>query len=332
MRIASPRPRAVASSPPVRPTRAPLAAPADAVAPADAAVVDPIDPADAPLPEAPIPGAPALASTDPVPTPPGDANGGRRSPVLVGLAGALAGALLVGTVLTTQHVRGAQEADAATGATAAPAATAGPADGAPNGSGVLGAWQQWSHSRSFDPTFAAAAADPRGVLLVGDSIASGIRTPLMASTTALKRPLSWDHWNGRPTHGTADAVVALASAGRAPRHLVVVSGANDVFEPAAFAPQVDRLLRAVGPDTTVVWVVPYVARRATRDADVANTDRLDAVLTDAAATHPHLRLVDWTAHLRALPEAQRAALVPDGVHPSPAGAAELTRLVTGALR
>lgn len=198
-------------------------------------------------------------------------------------------------------------------------------------SGPIGPWQRYGHDSSSERIFAETAADPGGVLLIGDSVAARIRDDFADALRATNRPMSWDHWNGRPTHGAADTLVALAAAGHQPATLVVVSGENDIFEPYLFAVQIERVMRVAGPQRAVHWVIPVVRRPAHVEADLANSQRLIDALSAAARRHPNLHLVDWAGVLAATDDAGRERLAPDGVHPSPEGSLEMVRLVTGSL-
>lgn len=198
-------------------------------------------------------------------------------------------------------------------------------------SGPIGPWQRYGHASSEREGFEAAAADPSGVLLIGDSVAARIRDDLARALHEQRRPLSWDHWNGRPTHGAADTLVALDAAGHQPRTLVVVSGENDIFEPYLFATQVERFMRTAGPQRQVHWLVPLVSRPDYTEADIANSARLAEVLVDASMRHPNLHLIEWRDHLTQLDDATRTKLMPDGVHPSPVGSEEMVRLTMGSL-
>ncbi|MDO5711191.1 MAG: hypothetical protein Q4P32_05560 [Micrococcales bacterium] len=197
------------------------------------------------------------------------------------------------------------------------------------GSGLIGPWQQMGHSRSAQQADRQAATDPRGVFLVGDSLATRVRPAL---TKALgKRPVAWDHWNGRPTHANVDVFEALEQAHHLPQTLLVLSGSNDVFDPLRFATQVDRLLEIAGTKRQIVWAVPSVRRAKFADADTHNSRIIEAALRRAASTNPNLRLVDWAGHVAALPPARAAQFMPDGVHPSPAGSVELSKLIVADL-
>lgn len=198
-------------------------------------------------------------------------------------------------------------------------------------SGPIGPWQHYGHASSEKESFERVAADPGGVLLIGDSVAARIRGDLNQALREQRRPMSWDHWNGRPTHGAADMLVALDAAGHQPATLVVVSGENDIFEPYLFATQVERVMRTAGPARQVHWIVPMVSRRASSEPDLANSARLAEMLVASAARHPNLHLVQWRDHLARADEETRRRLMPDGVHPSPEGSAEMARLIMGSL-
>lgn len=209
--------------------------------------------------------------------------------------------------------------------------TANPAPNEPDpSSGRIGPWQRMGHLASTDREIARVAADPRGVLLIGDSLATRTR-PALAKALG-KRPFAWNHWNGRPTHGTVDVVAPLEQSGRLPGIVMVLSGSNDVFDPLRFETQVDRLMGIVGPTRHVIWSVPTVRRAKTGSADAHNSAIIGAALRRAAATHPNLTLVDWAGYLDTQSPARVRALMPDGVHPSPTGSVALARQLVAALR
>ncbi len=199
------------------------------------------------------------------------------------------------------------------------------------GSGPIGPWQRYGHAASGDKAARAVAADPEGILLIGDSVAARIQDRLGVALRKKSWPMSWDHWNGRPTHATADALLALDTAGAQPARLVVVSGENDVFEPYLFETQIERIMRIAGPRRQVHWVTPVVRRPAFTQPDQANSDRLRLALASAAQRHPNLYLVDWAQLVVTVSEAEARQLLPDGVHPSPAGIAQMVDLIMTSL-
>ncbi|GAB95099.1 hypothetical protein BJY21_004192 [Kineosphaera limosa] len=228
---------------------------------------------------------------------------------------------------------------------AAPTSATGDSDGSNNGSnngavdpwvspplydsGRIGHWQRMGHEHSPEQAEQRAGTSARGVSLLGDSSLTRARPDLVKALDG--RPVAYDHWNGRPTHGTVDVVAALDGAKRLPNTLVLLSGSNDVFFPAGLAPQIERLMTIAGPDRTVVWVTPYVKRPRHADADEHNTRRLRDDLLAAAAKHPNLHVVDWAEHVLALPAAGQKRLMPDGAHPSPQGCRELAALISAKL-
>lgn len=228
------------------------------------------------------------------------------------------GAMVVAVVSLTP--RGLPAPTAGVGTLSEPAVAA--AD-----SGRIGAWQQLGHAHAAHDIAQRAAKDPRGVLLLGDSMASRVRPVLAPMLTSRQRSVTWDHWNGRPTHGSVDALAALDGQGLQPRTIVVLSGSNDVFEPGALTPQIERLLRMTGPHRQIYWVVPRVERPSWREADLHNSGLVEEALTSAASRHTNLHLVPWGRHLAGRSAHERTAFAPDGVHPSAAGVTALNELI-----
>lgn len=223
-----------------------------------------------------------------------------------------------------------------TTAGATPAATSGVTTGAGSpvspplyDSGRIGHWQRMGNEHAGEALEARAGASPRGITLLGDSSLTRARPDLMRALRG--RPVAWDQWNGRPTHGAVDVAAALDGAKRLPATIVLMSGSNDIFFPDSFAPQIEKLMSIAGPKRRVVWVAPYVKRPRFAAPDEHNTRRLRDDLLAAAGRHPNLTVVDWAQHVLDLPEADQRRLMPDGAHPSPAGCRQLTRLITAQL-
>lgn len=270
---------------------------------------------------------------------------------------ALAASGAVGLALPAQAAQGAQLARApqarlhTPGVTAQPAAAVPPvpppprlsprfaaapapsrAGGDPYSSGRLGPWRSMSRSASTAAASAQVAAHPRGVRLIGDSISMVVLRPLFDQLRALGRPLSWDGWSGRPTAPCVASALADADAGLLPATLVVVSGANDIFDTAAFQPAVQRLLTGLPSGTQVLWATPYAGRRTSPIADTRSSALLSLQLEQAAAAHSNVHLVRWFEFLAKKPS-RLPAYVPDGVHPKSAtGSAAFVSLLTASLR
>lgn len=270
---------------------------------------------------------------------------------------ALAASGVAGLALPVQPAQGAQLTQATrvpphrSGVTAQPAAAVPPvpapprlsprfaaapapsrAGGDPYSSGRLGPWRSMSRSAATAAASAQVAADPRGVRLIGDSISMVVLRPLFDQLRAQGRPLSWDGWSGRPTAPCVASALADADAALLPGTLIVVSGANDIFDTAAFAPAVRRLLTGLPSTTQVIWATPYAGRRTSPIADTRSSALLSLQLEQAAAAHPNVHLVRWFEFLAKKPS-RLPAYVPDGVHPkSAAGSAAFVGLLTSVLR
>lgn len=215
----------------------------------------------------------------------------------------------------------------------APVAPPAAAGGHETGSGRLGDYRAMSHSASPTYRVRAVAAHPRGCHLVGDSIANGARAQLFARLARERGArCTYDVWSGRPTAAAANsfARTARASAGRLPGRLVVVSGANDIFAPAAFPAAAQRIVRTAA-GRPVVWVDTYVARPGRARADLRNSARVNASLHALDRRHGNVEVVRWNAFLRGKPSRPRMYLA-DGVHPNAAGRAALAALVSRAWR
>lgn len=191
------------------------------------------------------------------------------------------------------------------------------------GSGALGSWQANSRVISSSAEVRHVVASD-GVVLFGDSIA-------VQDGAALGRLLGQQlgtsfaqySWAGQPTSAAVDAMAAWAREYGLPRRIVMAVGSNDIFDPPAFAAQVERALQLAGPERTVYWVDVQVSRTdeppAVQVADQRNSEWINLQLGQAALQHPNLRIVRWTEFLAARPERLHTDLrdgrhttVPDG--------------------
>lgn len=86
----------------------------------------------------------------------------------------------------------------------------------------------------------------------------------------------------------------------------------------AFDGQIEEILNKIGPDHTVVMVLPYGDRTWIPDARQQ--------IFDAAATHDNVVIADWCGAAQGHPEYLRE----DQIHPSPEGAAAYTKAITDA--
>ncbi|HYF28305.1 MAG TPA: SGNH/GDSL hydrolase family protein [Baekduia sp.] len=165
---------------------------------------------------------------------------------------------------------------------------------------------------------AAAPAAPDHVLVVGDSLAVGMRPSLGALLDG--RPSSWSVRSGITTpQGMRRLRSRLARV--APSVVVVSLGTNDGPDPARFRSRVRRALAAIPRTACVVW--PDIFRPARKGRYAA----LNAVLRQEARRDRRLTVVGWLQAVRT----GRVAL-PDGLHPDAAGFQTRSRLVAAAVR
>jgi lysophospholipase L1-like esterase len=164
---------------------------------------------------------------------------------------------------------------------------------------------------------AAQAAMPSPVLVVGDSLAVGMR-PFLG---AMLEPgeVVWDARSGRTT---PEGLVRLRARLRevTPQTVVISLGTNDGPDPARFAGRIQRALQAIPISACIVW------------ADIDRPPRkggyhaLNHVLEQAAAKDPRVVLVHWDrAVLRG------TVALPDGLHPDAPGFRYRSLMIAGAV-
>jgi lysophospholipase L1-like esterase len=164
---------------------------------------------------------------------------------------------------------------------------------------------------------AAQAAMPSPVLVVGDSLAVGMR-PFLG---AMLEPgeVVWDARSGRTT---PEGLVRLRARLRevTPQTVVISLGTNDGPDPARFAGRIQRALQAIPISACIVW------------ADINRPPRkggyhaLNHVLEQAAAKDPRVVLVHWDrAVLRG------TVALPDGLHPDAPGFRYRSLMIAGAV-
>lgn len=202
------------------------------------------------------------------------------------------------------------------------------------GSGTLGPWQGLTHRISPEHEIREVLAFD-GVFLFGDSIAVQDRAALERLLTSRNGDSIASHdWSGQPTSAAVDALEEWSRNYGLPRRIVMAVGTNDIFNPPAFAAQVERALRIAGPDRTVYWVNVYASRAkqpaSVRDADLANSAWINQQLRDVAREHPNLRIVEWAEFLEAQPN-RPAQYLRDGVHTNELGAAARNKLIADAI-
>ena len=155
------------------------------------------------------------------------------------------------------------------------------------------------------PAIAAPDSAPGTVLVVGDSLATGLQPylgPLLAP-----RPVVWDVDAGRTT---PEGLVRLRARLRhaAPRAVLVSLGTNDGPHADRFRDRIRRALRAIPAGMCIVWA------DIDRPARKGPYRPLNAVLAREARRDPRLHVVHWH---RAV--ARHRVNLPDGIHPDTAG-------------
>lgn len=164
----------------------------------------------------------------------------------------------------------------------------------------------------------AARADNRSVLVVGDSLAVGMKPFLGAMLP--HRPLAWDAVTGRTTPvGLHRLRIDLRT--MTPRTVVISLGTNDGPDPARFADRLRRVMRSVPSDACVVWAsINRPPRKGPYRA-------LNRVLDRAAQRDPRLAVVDWNTAVRT-----GRVFLPDGLHPDAIGFRYRASLIAAAVR
>ncbi|MGW7679198.1 hypothetical protein ACWGID_00565 [Kribbella sp. NPDC054772] len=204
------------------------------------------------------------------------------------------------------------------------------------GSGSLGPWQNLVRRISPEDQIRDVLAFD-GVFMFGDSIAvqdSAALERLLTDRTG--DSIAFHDWSGQPASAAVDALEEWSRDYGLPQRIVMAVGTNDIFDPPAFAAQVERALRIAGPDRTVYWVNVYASRTkvspAVRDADLTNSTWINQQLAEAAARHPNLKIIDWAGFLQTQPH-RPAQYLRDGVHTSePLGRSARNELIAEALR
>ncbi|MGW7679197.1 hypothetical protein ACWGID_00560 [Kribbella sp. NPDC054772] len=204
------------------------------------------------------------------------------------------------------------------------------------GSGTLGSWQANNRVISSAAQVRNVVAT-NGVVLFGDSIAvqdGGALGRLLGQQ--LGTSFAEYSWAGQPTASAVDEMAAWARTYGLPRRIVMAVGTNDIFDPSAFAAQVERALGIAGPRRTVFWVDVQVSRTdepaAVQVADQRNSEWINLQLAQARAAHPNLRIVPWAEFLAAHPERLHTDLR-DGRHTTvPAGQDARNALILQAIR
>ncbi|MEV0283927.1 MULTISPECIES: hypothetical protein [unclassified Kribbella] len=216
----------------------------------------------------------------------------------------------------------------------APGTGARSVDRGPFGSGRLGPWENLVNHISSDDEIRDTLMF-NGVFMFGDSIAvqdGPALEELLASRTG--DAIAVHDWSGQPASAAVDALADWERRFGLPSRIVMAVGSNDIFDPPAFAAQVERAMHIAGPSRTVYWVNVHVSRvrvpSAVRSADLANSAWVNQQLEQAAVRHPNLRIVRWNEFL-AVQADGAAKYLRDGVHTSQLGQQARNELIVEAL-
>ena len=164
---------------------------------------------------------------------------------------------------------------------------------------------------------AAQAEMPSPVLVVGDSLAVGMRPYL--GTMLGTSEVVWDARSGRTT---PEGLVRLGARLHevTPRTVVISLGTNDGPDPQRFAERIQRALDAIPASACVVWV------DINRPPRKGRYHGLNRVLEQAAADDPRMVLVHWDRAVL-----HRSVSLPDGLHPDAPGFRYRSLMVAGAV-
>jgi lysophospholipase L1-like esterase len=164
---------------------------------------------------------------------------------------------------------------------------------------------------------AAQATMPSPVLVIGDSLAVGMK-PYLGELLGASEVV-WDARSGRTT---PEGLVRLrARLGQVTPQTVVISlGTNDGPDPARFASRIRRALAAIPAGACVVWT------DINRPPRKGRYHGLNRVLERAAVQDPRMVLVHWDRAVL-----HKSVSLPDGLHPDAAGFELRSRMVAGAI-
>ncbi|TDD20917.1 hypothetical protein E1218_21605 [Kribbella turkmenica] len=202
------------------------------------------------------------------------------------------------------------------------------------GSGTLGSWQNLLRRISSEQEIQDALVF-NGIFLFGDSLA--VQDGKALETLIRNRTgdsVAVHDWSGQPTSAAVDALADWERRFGLPSRIVMAVGSNDIFDPPAFAAQVERAMHIAGPSRTVLWVNVHVSRVRVpadiRAADESNSAWINLQLEHAAVRHPNLRIIRWAAYLASQPDGP-AAHLRDGIHTSPLGRNARNELILRAI-
>jgi len=175
----------------------------------------------------------------------------------------------------------------------------------------------WGATASLAPGRSADPGDAAATLVVGDSLAVGMRPHLGALLPG--RAIVWDVRSGRTTPQGLQRLRAQVSRA-APRLVLISLGTNDGPDPRRFTSRLRRALAAIPGDACVVWASILRPRRK------APYGALNRVLRREARRDARLHLIDWAGAVR-----RGDVALPDGLHPDVAGYQHRSRMFAAAV-
>lgn len=157
------------------------------------------------------------------------------------------------------------------------------------------------------PSPSSAPAGAGGLVIIGDSLAEGMKSYLPAAFPGWS--VQVDSRVGRPL---AEGMAILGQTRLAPRTTLAISlfTNNDPWRTAELEAAVRETLRRVGPSGCAIW-----ATIAAPPINGMSYDKANELLNRMASGSSRLRIVPWAAQMATTP----GVLSGDGVHPTPAG-------------
>jgi lysophospholipase L1-like esterase len=152
---------------------------------------------------------------------------------------------------------------------------------------------------------AVAEADPAQVLIVGDSLAVGMR-PFFGDMIT-DRQVTFDARAGWTTPQGMEAL-RIDLTQYAPQTFVISLGTNDGSDPAVFADRIHRIMRQLPPYACVVWPAIYRPRRK------GAYEGLNRELRKAARLDRRLTVIGWDRMVE-----KGTVSLRDGLHPDEDG-------------
>lgn len=148
--------------------------------------------------------------------------------------------------------------------------------------------------RYNSPDSVWASARTKGVWIVGDSITVADYPDLVRAFLANGKPVAVDATAGIPTRPALDRLYQRVHKTGFPATIVVALGTNDACtDPEGIATEVDRLTKFVPPTTKIVWVNTWAFRRWSYGPDKAGTAEVNRLISEQAARHRNVTVVDW---------------------------------------